>query len=56
MAAVALLVTTAVAWLFSAHWWVAELPTNLPIQHVLAFAVLTIASAAVPQRLAVALS
>jgi endonuclease/exonuclease/phosphatase (EEP) superfamily protein YafD len=56
VAAVALLVTTAVAWLFGARWWVAELLTNLPIQHALAFAVLTVAAAAVPHRLAVALS
>jgi endonuclease/exonuclease/phosphatase (EEP) superfamily protein YafD len=56
VAAVALLVTTAVGWLFGARWWVAELLTNLPIQHALAFAVLTVAAAAVPHRLAVALS
>ena len=49
-AAVALLLSTVLAWTLGGRWWVAELLANLPVQHALAFAVLLVAAAFLRHR------
>lgn len=49
VASVGLLLSTAIALALGTHWWVAELLTNLPVQHALAFAVLLLAGALLRQ-------
>jgi endonuclease/exonuclease/phosphatase (EEP) superfamily protein YafD len=55
-AAVALLLSTVVAWTLGGRWWVAELVANLPVQHALAFAILLVAAAVLRDRWLLALS
>jgi endonuclease/exonuclease/phosphatase (EEP) superfamily protein YafD len=55
-AALALLLSTVLAWTLGGRWWVAELLANLPVQHALAFAVLLVAVAALRHRWLLALS
>jgi endonuclease/exonuclease/phosphatase (EEP) superfamily protein YafD len=49
VASVGLLLSTAIALALGTHWWVAELLTNLPVQHALTFTVLLLAGALLRQ-------